>query len=70
MSLHDHACLESVDGQAVTLLGARLTGELRGLLFAARRKGDARCDARLWTLDRQLAAMAERFQVAFSAIQP
>lgn len=35
MSLHDHACLESVDGQAVTLLGARLTGELRGLLFAA-----------------------------------
>ncbi len=36
MSLHDHACLESVDGQAVTLLGARLTGELRGLLFAAR----------------------------------
>ena len=36
MSLHDHACLESVDGQAVTLLGARLTGELRGLLFEAR----------------------------------
>ncbi len=35
MSLYEHASLETADGEPVALLGARITGELRGLLLKA-----------------------------------